>query len=54
MCIVFKNGDVKIYGPDEYTDYRYFKEVFVVLKRNQWIGIYSMDEIRSIEVEPGI
>lgn len=52
MCIVFKNGEVKIYGKEEYTDYKYCGAVFAVIKRNQWIGIYSMDEIRSIEIEP--
>ena len=47
--ITFKNGDYRSYSKDEYTDYRYYKDVFVVIKGSQWIGIYSMDEVRMIE-----
>lgn len=51
MYIYFKNGDLKIYKEDEYTDYRYIGEVFAVIRKDQWIGIYSMDVVRCIEVE---
>lgn len=54
MGIVFKNGDIKVYDVTEYTDYKYLGDVFVVIKKNQWIGIYSMSEIKSIEIEPEV
>ena len=47
--ITFKNGDYRSYSKDEYTDYRYYNNVFVVIKGSQWIGIYSMNEVRMIE-----
>ena len=47
--ITFKNGDYRSYSKDEYTDYRYYNDVFVVIKGSQWIGIYPMNEVRMIE-----
>lgn len=52
MEIAFKNGDVKIYNAEDYTEYRWFGDVFVVIRDTQWIGIYSMDAIKSIEIKP--
>ena len=49
--ITFKNGDYRSYEADDYTDYRYYGDVFVVIRESQWIGIYSMSEIRMIEVK---
>ena len=51
MRIVFKNGDIKNYNKDQYTDYKYCGEVFAVIRNEQWIGIFSMDMVKSIEVE---
>lgn len=50
LSIIFKDGDVKIYKEKHYTDYRYYKDVFAVIKKSQWVGIYSMDMIKAIEV----
>lgn len=49
LTIEFKDGNFKSYSEDDFTDYEYRKEVFVVMKNVQWIGIYSMDCIRAIE-----
>lgn len=51
--ITFKNGDYRAYDKEDYTDYRYLGEVFVVIKGSQWIGIYTMSEIRAIEFIEG-
>lgn len=47
--ITFKNGNTVTYKAESFTDYSYQGEVFVVIKGNQWIGIYSMDMIAFIE-----
>lgn len=47
--ITFKNGDYRSYEEKDYTDYRYYGDVFVVINGSQWIGIYNMSEIRMIE-----
>ena len=51
--IVFKNGDVAHYMPDEYTDYKYDGKYFIVILEKQWIGFYNLDAIEYIEVYKG-
>ena len=34
--IIFKNGDFRTYSKDAYTDYRYYKDIFVVINGSQW------------------
>ena len=50
IIIVFKNGDICKYRPDEYTDYRYDGKYFIVIMNKQWIGFYNLDCIEYIEV----
>lgn len=50
ITIVFQNGDVAHYKPEEYTDYHYDKICFIVIRDKQWIGIYNIDEIKYVEV----
>ena len=49
--IVFKNGDMAHYKPDEYTDYKYDGKYFIVIYEKQWIGFYNLDCVEYIEVE---
>lgn len=49
LDIVFKDGSSKTYKADQFTDYDYMKDVFVVLLNNTWIGIYSMDCVKYVE-----
>lgn len=50
ITIDFKNGEICHYRPDEYTDYQYDGEYFIVIKDKQWIGFYNLDVIRYIEI----
>lgn len=52
LRIVFKNGEVIVYQPDQYTDYSYDSKCFIVIKGRQWIGIYNMDGVSCVEFEP--
>lgn len=47
--ITFKDGATRQYKDNAFTDYEYLKDIFVVLMDAQWIGIYSMSEVKSIE-----
>lgn len=49
LRIVFKNGDVITYGEDDYTDYSYDSKCFIVIKGQQWIGIYNMDCVACVQ-----
>lgn len=49
--IVFRNGDICHYEPEEYTDYRYDGKYFIVIREKQWIGFYNLDCVEYIEVK---
>ena len=49
LKICFKNGEIKKYKHKEYTDYYYDGKVFVVIRKKQWIGIYNLDCIATVE-----
>ena len=49
--IVFRNGDMCHYKPDEYTDYRYDGKYFIVIREKQWIGFYNLDCVEYIKVQ---
>lgn len=53
LRIVFKDSEVKEYKENEYTDYTYDGKVFVVINNKQWIGIYNMDAVATIEYIKG-
>ena len=50
ITIVFKNGEIVTYRPEEYTDYSWRKEIFVVIKDKQWIGLFSWDQISFVTI----
>lgn len=50
--IVFRNGDICYYNPDEYTEYKYDGRCFIVIRDEQWIGFYNLDCVKYIEVHP--
>ena len=51
--IKFKSGhhNIVTWSKDNYTDYKYDGRCFIVIKNDQWIGIYNMDSIISIIVK---
>lgn len=49
--ITFKDGDMAHYEPDQYTDYKYDGEYFIVVYNEQWIGLYNLDDIKRIDVK---
>lgn len=50
LKITFKNGNVAKWKKKEYTDYKYDGKCFIVIKNEQWVGIYNMDNIISVVV----
>lgn len=49
--IVFKNGCICKWKRKEYTDYKYDGKCFIIIKDEQWVGIYNMGSIVSIIVK---
>lgn len=50
ISIYFKSGEVRRYKPEEYTEYKYDGRFFIVIRNSQWIGMYNLDSLESIEV----
>ncbi len=49
--IVFKNGCIAKWKKEQWTDYKYDGKCFIIIKGEQWVGIYNMDSVVSIIVK---
>lgn len=49
--ITFIDGAYREWDEDQYTDYMVNKDLFVILKDSQWIGIYNLKTIKEIVVD---
>lgn len=49
--ITFSNGAFIQWNEDQYTDYMYDGKCFIIIKGQQWVGIYNMDCVRSVEID---
>lgn len=50
IVITLRDGDIIIWSENEYDDYSYEGSVFVVIRNNEWVGIYNMKDVVSVEV----
>lgn len=48
--IVLSNGAVRIWNPGEYTNYLIKGRFLVVQNNEQWVGMYGLSDIVSLEV----
>ena len=51
LRIVFKDGEVVKWKKKQFTDYMYDRKCFIVIKKNQYVGIYNLDCIAVVEYE---
>ena len=49
LRIIMREGQQYIWDPKEYTEYDFCGRFFVVKHIDQWIGMYTIDEIFSVE-----
>ena len=49
--ITFKNGTICRWKKEEYSDYKYDGKCFIVIKEEEWVGIYNMDSIICVIVK---
>ena len=47
--ILLTNGEMKTWNNDQYTDYAVKGRFFIVINNNQWVGMYGLDQIVSME-----
>ena len=50
IVITFSDGVVCRYSPEEYTDYKYDRKFFIVIRYNQWIGCHNLNDIKHIDI----
>lgn len=48
LRIVLKDGSIREYHNNEFTDYQWQKEIFIVINVNQWIAIFNWDCVREV------
>ena len=55
MMLIIKmvDGNTVHWSADEYTEYDFHGRFFVVIRNDQWIGMYATDRIVSVECREG-
>jgi len=48
--ITMNNGCYDEWKSEQYTDYMYDGKCFIIIKGEQWVGIYNMGSVRRIVV----
>lgn len=48
LRIVLKDGSVREFNENQYTDYDWKKEAFIVMHENQWIAIFNWECVREV------
>lgn len=49
--ITLSNGTFIQWNENQYTDYMYDGKCFIIIKGSQWVGIYNLDFVRSVEID---
>lgn len=52
--IVFQNGDMTSYKPDDYTDYKYDGKYFIVIYEQQWVGLFNLSCVEYITIDRAV
>ena len=51
IVIVLTNGKTVEWESEEYTDYIYDGKCFIVVHGCEWVGIYNIDHVISVETK---
>lgn len=49
LRVTLRDGSSRIWLPFEFTEYDIVKNFFVVIKDNQWVAMYALDQIEVVE-----
>lgn len=49
--ITMMNGVYDEWKPEQFTDYMYDGKCFIIIKGEQWVGIYNIDAVRRITID---
>lgn len=48
LRVVLKDGSIREYHKNEFTDYDWRKDIFIVLNNNQWIAMFNWDCVKEV------
>lgn len=48
LRIVLKDGNIREYKGESFTDYEWRPEAFIVLKDDQWIAIFNWECVKEV------
>ena len=54
ITVTMKDGNFAEWEKDEWDDYTYDGQFFIVMKNRIWIAFYNLDEVRTIIVEQAV
>lgn len=49
--ITMNNGLYNEWKAEQYTDYVYDGKCFIIMRGEQWVGIYNINSIQSIVID---
>lgn len=49
--ITMMNGTYDEWKPEQYTDYMYDGNCFIIMRNGKWIGFYNMNAVRNIVID---
>ena len=50
LRIALTDGEVRRWATEEYDEYDIKGRFFIIIKGNQWVGMYALDRIVAVEV----
>lgn len=48
--VLLANGETRVWNKNEYTEYMIKGKFFVVINDGQYVGMYSVDHVVSVDV----
>lgn len=48
LRITLKNGSIREFKSEDFTDYEWKPQAFIVLRNRQWVAIFNWDEILEV------
>lgn len=49
--IAMMNGTYDEWNLEQFTDYMYDGRCFIIIRGEQWVGIYNIDAVRRITID---
>ena len=48
LTVVMKDGNIHEYDKNDFSDYEWRKEAFIVINNKQWIAMFNWDCVKEV------